>query len=259
MVRHADLQRSSPTTAGTRSSSTVAATSTSTASTSTSSAGDDARSPGSSRWSRPDGAVRQVADGIEFPNGMVVTPDNSTLIIAESFAGRLTAFDIAADGSLSNRRVWADGSARRHLPRRRRCICTHYRVPAPNGTTTLPWAPSRGRAARRRIVQRSGPIADGILASLTPHARRFRSSNGVIEHVDYATADGRRGHTEPVRPLSGVSVGPDQSTLMASGRSISKVRTDFTSPRTRSMVRSSRHPTSLSSPCRPSAGRRRTR
>jgi sugar lactone lactonase YvrE len=39
---------------------------------------------------------------------MVVTPDNSTLIIAESFAGRLTAFDIAADGSLSNRRVWAD-------------------------------------------------------------------------------------------------------------------------------------------------------
>ena len=56
----------------------------------------------------PDGSVRQVADGIGFPNGMVVTPDNSTLIIAESFAKRLTAFGIAADGSLSNRRVWAD-------------------------------------------------------------------------------------------------------------------------------------------------------
>jgi sugar lactone lactonase YvrE len=40
---------------------------------------------------------------------MVVTPDNATLIISESFAGRLTAFDIAADGSLSNRRVWAEG------------------------------------------------------------------------------------------------------------------------------------------------------
>jgi sugar lactone lactonase YvrE len=38
-----------------------------------------------------------------------VTPDNSTLIISESFAGRLTAFDIAADGSLSGRRVWAEG------------------------------------------------------------------------------------------------------------------------------------------------------
>jgi sugar lactone lactonase YvrE len=50
-----------------------------------------------------------VADGIAFPNGMVVTPDNSTLIVAESFAARLTAFDIADDGGLSNRRVWADG------------------------------------------------------------------------------------------------------------------------------------------------------
>jgi sugar lactone lactonase YvrE len=57
----------------------------------------------------PDGSARRVADGMAFPNGMVVTPDNSTLVVSESFAGRLTAFDIAADGSLSNRRVWADG------------------------------------------------------------------------------------------------------------------------------------------------------
>jgi sugar lactone lactonase YvrE len=56
----------------------------------------------------PDSPARQVADGIAFPNGMAVTPDNSTLIIAESHGKRLTAFDIAADGSLSNRRVWAD-------------------------------------------------------------------------------------------------------------------------------------------------------
>jgi sugar lactone lactonase YvrE len=55
-----------------------------------------------------DGSVRQVADDVAFPNGMVVTRDNSTLILAESYAQRLTAFDIAADGSLSNRRVWAD-------------------------------------------------------------------------------------------------------------------------------------------------------
>lgn len=54
------------------------------------------------------GQVRQVADGLAFPNGMIVTPDNATLIIAESHGKRLTAFDIAADGSLSNRRVWAD-------------------------------------------------------------------------------------------------------------------------------------------------------
>jgi len=56
----------------------------------------------------PDGVARQVADGIAFPNGMVVTPDNSTLIIAESYGRRLTAFDIAPDGGLSNGRLWAD-------------------------------------------------------------------------------------------------------------------------------------------------------
>jgi sugar lactone lactonase YvrE len=56
----------------------------------------------------PDGSVRQVADGVAFPNGMAVTPDNSTLIVAESYANKLTAFDIVEDGGLSNRRVWAD-------------------------------------------------------------------------------------------------------------------------------------------------------
>jgi sugar lactone lactonase YvrE len=55
-----------------------------------------------------DGSARQVADGIAFPNGMIVTPDNTTLIIAESHGKRLTAFDIDGEGSLSNRRVWAD-------------------------------------------------------------------------------------------------------------------------------------------------------
>jgi sugar lactone lactonase YvrE len=69
----------------------------------------EGEAPGIIALVTPDGSVRQVADGIAFPNGMVVTPDNSTLIVAESFAGRLTAFDIAADGDLSNRRVWADG------------------------------------------------------------------------------------------------------------------------------------------------------
>lgn len=56
----------------------------------------------------PDGGVRQVADELEFPHGIVVTPDGKTLIVAEAYASRLTAFDIAKDGSLKNRRVWAD-------------------------------------------------------------------------------------------------------------------------------------------------------
>ena len=55
----------------------------------------------------PDGAARRVADGGAFPNGMAVTPDNTTLIMAESHARQLTAFDIAPDGGLSRRRRWA--------------------------------------------------------------------------------------------------------------------------------------------------------
>ena len=54
------------------------------------------------------GGPREVATGLSFGNGMAVTPDNATLIVAESHGNRLTAFDIAADGSLSAGRVWAD-------------------------------------------------------------------------------------------------------------------------------------------------------
>ncbi len=57
---------------------------------------------------KPDGSARPVADDIAFPNGMAVTGDNATLIVAESYGHRLTAFAIDADGTLSNRRAWAD-------------------------------------------------------------------------------------------------------------------------------------------------------
>jgi sugar lactone lactonase YvrE len=65
--------------------------------------------PGYIKLITPDRHLRQVADDIQFPNGMVITPDGRTLIIAESFAGRLTAFDVDADGGLSGRRVFAQG------------------------------------------------------------------------------------------------------------------------------------------------------
>ncbi len=55
----------------------------------------------------PAGTVAQVADGLAFPNGMAITEDDSTLIVAESYAEQLTAYDIVAGGSLTNRRVWA--------------------------------------------------------------------------------------------------------------------------------------------------------
>ncbi|SCG67023.1 SMP-30/gluconolactonase/LRE family protein [Micromonospora inositola] len=64
--------------------------------------------PGAVALVPPDGPPRLVADGLAFPNGMVLTPDGGTLIVAESYAARLTAYDVAADGSLTGRRVWAE-------------------------------------------------------------------------------------------------------------------------------------------------------
>jgi sugar lactone lactonase YvrE len=55
-----------------------------------------------------DGTVVPVADDLAFPNGMAITPDGTTLIVAESYANRLTAFEIGRDGALDNRRVWAE-------------------------------------------------------------------------------------------------------------------------------------------------------
>ena len=69
---------------------------------------DEGVAPGFIAAITPDGTVHQVADNIAFPNGMCVTEDNSTLIIAESFAAKLTAFDITENGGLDNRRTFAE-------------------------------------------------------------------------------------------------------------------------------------------------------
>ena len=64
----------------------------------------------------PDGSVHAAADGLSFPNGMAITPDGGTLIVAETFGMRLTAFDRSASGELGNRRVWADLAGRFVMP-----------------------------------------------------------------------------------------------------------------------------------------------
>lgn len=56
----------------------------------------------------PDGSMTVAAEDIAFPNGTVISDDGSTLVVAETRASRLTAFDVGDDGSLSNRRVWAE-------------------------------------------------------------------------------------------------------------------------------------------------------
>jgi sugar lactone lactonase YvrE len=63
--------------------------------------------PGSIALAAPGGAVRLVAGDLAFPNGMAITADGATLVVAESYANQLTAYDIGPDGGLGNRRVWA--------------------------------------------------------------------------------------------------------------------------------------------------------
>ncbi len=57
---------------------------------------------------RPDGSAREVAVGLEWPNGMAVVDDGRTLVVADSHAEQLVAFEVAGDGTLSGRRTWAD-------------------------------------------------------------------------------------------------------------------------------------------------------
>ena len=64
--------------------------------------------PGTILLATPDGKARRVADDLHFPNGMAITPDGTTLVVAESHGRRLTAFTIDDDGGLADRRAWAD-------------------------------------------------------------------------------------------------------------------------------------------------------
>jgi sugar lactone lactonase YvrE len=68
----------------------------------------EAFAPGSVALVAADGSAREVASGLALPNGMAVLADNATLVVADSYGKKLTGFDIAADGSLANERVWAD-------------------------------------------------------------------------------------------------------------------------------------------------------
>jgi hypothetical protein len=109
---------------------------------------DGEYAPGILALISPDGSARQVADGVAFPNGMAVTPDNQTLILAESYANRLTAFDIAADGGLSNRRIWPTWAA----PSPTASASTPT---VPSGTGTSPTSAACASAKAGRCYRRS--------------------------------------------------------------------------------------------------------
>ena len=124
-----------------------------------------------SRWSRPTAPSAQVADGVGFPNGMAVTPDDSTLIVAESYGSRLTAFDIAADGG-------AVGPAGVGRPRRRRARrdlprCRGRRLVRRRAEPALRAGPRGRRGARRRSTSTA---AASRACSAAPTGARCSSS-----------------------------------------------------------------------------------
>jgi len=153
--------------------------------------GEEEFQPGILALVTPDGSARQVADGLAFPNGMVVTPDNSTLIVSESFAGRLTAFDIAADGSLSNRRVWADGVGPDGI-----CIDAEGAVWTGSGANACVRVREGGEVLERVELDRT-PFAcmlggpDG--RTLFMMAQEWRGPDSVAENIARLTTGPRTG------------------------------------------------------------------
>ena len=116
----------------------------------------------------PDGSVAVAADGLVNPNGMAITADGRTLLVNETFAGRVTAFDRAADGTLSGRRTWAAFTDRpwRTIPE---ALSSGALLPdgmALDGTGALWVGDCNGTAAAH--VAEGGEILE--LVSTHPHA-----------------------------------------------------------------------------------------
>jgi sugar lactone lactonase YvrE len=143
----------------------------------------------------PDGAARQVAEDIAFPNGMVVTPDNSTLIVSESFGRTLTAFDIAADGGLSNRRVWAEGIGPDGI-----CLDADGAV----------WTQSGGNSCVR--VREGGEILDRVDLDRSPFACMLGGPDG---RTLFITAQEWRLSDSPADNIARLTTGPRTGRVLA--------------------------------------------
>ena len=150
--------------------------------------GADEFRPGIIALVTPDGSARQVADGIAFPNGMVVTHDGSTLIISESFAGKLTAFDVAEDGSLANRRDWAGNVGPDGI-----CIDAEGAI----------WTGSGGAGCVR--VREGGEILDRVELDLMPFACMLGGPDGRTLFI--MAADWHMGE-DPADNMARLTTGP---------------------------------------------------
>jgi sugar lactone lactonase YvrE len=149
--------------------------------------------PGYIKLVTPDGQLRQVAGDIQFPNGMVITPDNRTLIIAESFAGRLTAFDIDADGGLSRRRVFAEGLGPDGI-----CLDAEGAVwVSAGGSSVVRVAPGGDVRQRVELPENRAPFALMLggpdRRTLFIMTAEWRAADGVTENLGRLTSGPRTG------------------------------------------------------------------
>jgi len=126
----------------------------------------------------PTGEARIAAEEMAFPNGSVVTPDGKTLIVAETFAARLTAFDIEADGSLTHRRVWAQfddlGIVTDRPTRMKRVTPDGICLDANGGI----WVASPNDAAEVLRVREGGEITHRIKPRKRPYACMLGGPDG---------------------------------------------------------------------------------
>ena len=125
--------------------------------------GGGAPAPASVKRVDPDGTVTVVADDLRFPNGSVITPDGGTLIVGETWGNRFTAFDIAPDGSLTGRRVWAELG------------------PVPEGGSVQELIPQVAVAPDGCTLDAEGHIwvADGLNARVV----RVQAGGGIVEEI----------------------------------------------------------------------------
>ena len=187
--------------------------------------GDEEFVPGLIALVRPDGSAQLVAEGLAFPNGMAVTPDNSTLIVAESYGGALTAYDIAYRRQ-SHRASSLGRSGRRgtgrHLHRRRRCGLVRGGAGAPLRS---------GTRGRQRCYKRSRQNWAALPACLGGRRRNHLFVTAAA-WPDAMTPGSRTGRDPGRRGFSPscrlARIAPAQPGIRPSSDSLSSCRTSST-------------------------------
>ena len=132
----------------------------------------------------PNGEARVVAENMAFPNGSVITPDDRTLIVAETFAARLTAFTIQEDGSLSERRVWAKF---RSAPPDGICLDEEGAI----------WMAAPGIGKVLRVLE-GGTISHKVKVTTQPYACMLGGPDRKTLYVTTSTHDRLHGKLEVV-------------------------------------------------------------